>query len=62
MLIIEQTLRKIQKDWLKFAEQDHKASKIPNDSEGYTSWMAGRSSAYQECARTLQLWLDDGGR
>ena len=62
MLRIEKDLRQFVKDWTKYAEQDNNAAKTQSDYGTHGSYMAGKASAEQECARALLLWLDDGGR
>ena len=62
MLKIEKDLRQFVKDWTKYAEQDQNAIKNEPGATPHNSFLAGKASAERECARTLQIWLDDGGR
>ena len=69
MLKLEQDLRSLIADWQNYANQDNESAKrnlemFTDDSavaQPHASWLAGKSSAYQECARTLQILLDEGG-
>ena len=62
MLKLEQDLRQFVKDWTKYADQDYQRSRNPDNGDSHNSWLNGKSAQAQECARTLQLFLDEGGR